>query len=156
MSTMHRFVPYDFLPYDEFLGSVLQDVDLYADVDISRAAENHARQVHLLKKAIAALPAIAKAKGFGAAPSREAIGAAIDFARNLPSNRQLPRVAPDEDGDILMVWQCDPGGSAITFEGTRLHVVANPGHASTHFAPIIYDRGSIPPDILRCIPVRRD
>lgn len=151
MSTAHRF-----LPYDEFLGSVHQNVDLYADVDISRAAENHARQVHLLMKAITTLPVIAKVKGYGTVPSRQAIGAAIDFARNLPSNRQLPRVAPDDDGDILMVWQNDAGGCAITFEGRRLHVVANPGRASTHFAPIIYNSGSIRPEILRCIPVRPD
>lgn len=79
---------------------------------------------------------------------------ALDVASNLPENRVLPKVAVDEDGDILMVWGEPRTSFAMTIQGKTIHMVLNPGSSSTHLDPIIYHDGYILPCVLQHIPLK--
>jgi hypothetical protein len=110
------------------------------------------RERNLLLSALNQLPVIAIAQGYAVEPSTTALAFAVEFVKNLPSNRVWPKVAPDEEGNVLLVWGGPPPRCAITLEGSTLHVVENPGSNSTHLDPIIYNGGHIPPRVLACIP----
>lgn len=77
------------------------------------------------------------------------------FIQALPENRQLPQVAPDGEGDILLRWPPERGDLIVTIEHGLFHVVVNVStDRSQHIdaVPLLTDR--IPPAILAYIPVR--
>jgi hypothetical protein len=124
----------------------------YADLDTSHGAPARELDRARLIGAIYHLPLIAE--DHGRRMSGESITTAIEFVRNLPTNCSLPRVAVDEDGDVVMAWDDGPGRCALTFEGSMLHMVVNPGAKSTHIKPEPYHGGHIQLDLLRHLPRR--
>ena len=80
--------------------------------------------------------------------------AAVAFTRQLSAEYQLPRVAPDDEGDIIMVWEADTT-VLLTIEGWRMHIVLNPAtQQSVHLPVGIFDGETIPDALLDHIPVR--
>src|SRR5690242_18583766 len=49
------------------------------------------------------------------------------FLRRLPPNRELPKVAPDGEGNLFFVWEPPHGNCIITVEPDQLHMVDQPG-----------------------------
>ena len=69
--------------------------------------------------------------------------------QQLPDTVPLPKIAPDIEGGLLMVWE---GQRTIlaTIEGNRLHLVAEPGTLeSRHFDDLELNGLALPADLLR-------
>jgi hypothetical protein len=127
--------------------------ELYSDLDpTADGAFERQRRAHLVD-AIRQLPAYAEAMGYPQV-SPATVRLALDFILRLPLNRALPKVAVDDEGDILMRWSGPTGRCALTFEGSVLHMTVNPGANSQHVEPTIYNGGHIPPGLLVHIPTR--
>jgi len=137
----------------DFRGDEYWSLSTYSEVDVSQPALARAERFKQLLRAIALLPELAESRGY-ASVSRKSLQLAAAFVRALPENRMLPRVAVDEDGDVLMTWDGPPPYCALTIERSVLHMVANPGANSTHVAPTPYNGGRIPPRLLQHIPER--
>ncbi len=125
----------------------------YTSQETSKDALGHNQRRHLLKLTINQLPALAESRGYEALLLPKSILIACEFIEALPTNRALPRVAVEEDGSIIMIWQGSKS-LALTFEGARLHASVNPGAQSTHLEPMIYNGGHIQPELLDHIPER--
>ncbi|KMO43698.1 hypothetical protein VQ03_07115 [Methylobacterium tarhaniae] len=126
---------------------------LYSDLDPTRESSIHNSRLAHLVDAIRQLPAHAKDMDY-ADVSPVTMQIAIDFVRRLPLNRALPKVAVDDEGDILMRWAEPTGRCALTVAHQVLHMTANPGSNSTHVEPLVYNGGHIPPALLQHIPIR--
>jgi hypothetical protein len=111
------------------------------------------RDSFLLLQAIATLPTLSRERGYGEV-SLKSIYSAVQIAEGLPTNRSLPKVTVDEDGDILMVWGEPIQQFALTIEGETIHMVVNPGTVSNHLHPVIYYGGYLPLAILEHVPNR--
>lgn len=98
------------------------------------------------------------------APSWDSNGATVHalsastaqrFLSAIPANRELPKVAPDGEGDILFVWEPPQGDCIVTVQHNLLHLVDQPG---TRFAAHIdgqqFAAFHIPISILHAIPFR--
>ena len=80
--------------------------------------------------------------------------AAVAFIRHIPKEYRLPKVAPDDEGDIIMVWE-DDKTALLNVEGWKLHFVANPATPnSEHFPEVNFDGEAIPYALLDRLPVR--
>ena len=119
-----------------------------ADTDRARPAGGRKAA---LSETIAALAECAAGMGLPP-PSPAGMALARDFVAALPDDRALPRVAVDEDGDILMAWGGAVQPFALTFEGAVIHAVVAPGARSTHLAPFSYGGGAIPAALLDAVP----
>lgn len=126
---------------------------LYSGLDPSRESTSHDNRRLYLIDAIRQLPAYARDMELPAV-SPVTVQIAVDFVRNLPLNRALPKVAVDDEGDVLMRWTEPTGRCALTVAHTVLHMTANPGSNSTHVEPIVYNGGNIPSGLLQHIPTR--
>ena len=82
------------------------------------------------------------------------IEAAIAFLRKLPAYCQLPKAAPDSDGDIIMVWETPDYAILLTVAKWRLHAAVDPGTTrSEHIDNVPFDGELIPTRILSRLPV---
>ena len=76
----------------------------------------------------------------------------ICFIRELPAKYALPKVSPDGEGDIFLVWEA-PQPVLLTVEGNLIHAVINPGaNDSLHLDDLEYIGGEIPIAVLEAIP----
>ena len=106
----------------------------------------------VLIKVIWTLPLVATEYGY-AGIGINTLVAAQDFVKVLPSNRALPRITVDEDGEILLMWT-GVGGNiklGVTVYGDSISAVANPGSRSEHLEAVVFN-GYIPPSILDHVP----
>lgn len=77
------------------------------------------------------------------------------FLTALPSNRELPKVAPDGEGDVLFVWEPPQGDCIVTVQHNLLHMVDRPGtRFAAHFDSVPFAGFHIPISILHAIPTR--
>lgn len=82
------------------------------------------------------------------------VEAAIAFLRKLPFDCQLPKAAPDSDGDIMMVWETLDYTMLLTIAKWRLHAAVDPGTSrSEHIDNVPFDGDLIPARILSRLPV---
>jgi hypothetical protein len=80
---------------------------------------------------------------------------AIGFIHQLPPDRAFPKVAPDGEGGIILVWDSGSQKELITVDRTSLLLIENPGQPSSyHFRPLRFDGERIPPIILEHLPRR--
>jgi hypothetical protein len=80
---------------------------------------------------------------------------ALSFIRRLPSDRAFPKVAPDGDGSIALLWDGGPHRALIAIDLTMLLLVRDPGGPNSfHFSPIRFDGETIPPIVLNDLPRR--
>ncbi len=81
--------------------------------------------------------------------------AARQFLNVLPSGKALPKISPDGEEGLLMVWERNGDPLLITVDDLRLHAVvgATTPHAE-YFANIPFDEPEIPQHILDAIPTR--
>jgi len=80
---------------------------------------------------------------------------ALAFIQRLPSDRALPKIAPDGDGSIALLWDDGPHRALIAIDRVMLHLVREPGRPSSfHFSPMRFDGETIPPLILNDLPRR--
>lgn len=105
----------------------------------------------MLLEAIRMLPAFAEADGLRE-PEPAVIELAARFVGALPEERATPRVACDEDGDVLLNW---PRALAVTVSAGALHATERPGSSSRHMPPVAYEGGPIPIEILALVPEDR-
>ncbi len=80
---------------------------------------------------------------------------ALEFIRRLPSDRAFPRVAPDGDGSIALLWDVGHNRVLLAIDRTTLILVRDPGGPNSfHFSPMHFDGETIPPIILNDLPRR--
>jgi hypothetical protein len=75
----------------------------------------------------------------------------VFVVRQLPHDRPLPKIAPDVDGGLLMVWE---GRRTVlaTVEGDRIHIVVDPGTPNaSHFDSVKLTGRALPPELLRAL-----
>lgn len=94
--------------------------------------------------------------GEPASVSEESAATAKRFLKALSPNRELPKVAPDGEGDVLLVWEPPYGNCIVTVQGDNLHMVDQPGslHAVHIDAQSFLPGYRIPVSILHAIPMR--
>jgi hypothetical protein len=79
----------------------------------------------------------------------------IGFIYQLPPDRAFPKVAPDGEGGIMLIWDNPPQKELITVDRTTLLLIDNPGQPNSyHFRPRRFDGERIPPIILERLPRR--
>jgi hypothetical protein len=80
---------------------------------------------------------------------------AIAFIQQLPPDRAFPKVAPDGEGGIMLVWREHSPRALITADRGKLLLIANPGQPNSHhFRPLNFDGETIPAIVLVNIPQR--
>jgi len=80
---------------------------------------------------------------------------AIAFIQQLPPDRAFPKLAPDGEGGIVLVWREQSPRVLITVDKGKLLLIANPGQPNSHhFRPLNFDGETIPGLILEKIPRR--
>lgn len=85
--------------------------------------------------------------------SQDAMYAAEGFLEALPRHKQLPRVAPDGEGGLLMAWDVPgEGRTLITVGDWVLYAVARAGTAQAHYFDDTPFEEVIPDELLAAIP----
>jgi hypothetical protein len=80
---------------------------------------------------------------------------ALAFIHQLPVDRGFPKIAPDGEGGIALVWDRPGERVLITCDRATLALVQDPGGPNSyHFSPIRFDGETIPPIILQYLPQR--
>jgi hypothetical protein len=80
---------------------------------------------------------------------------AKDFIYQLPPDRAFPKVAPDGEGGIMLVWDSPQCKELITIDRNILFLIENPGQPNSyHFNPLRFDGERIPSIILERLPHR--
>jgi hypothetical protein len=80
---------------------------------------------------------------------------ALAFVQRLPIDRAFPKIAPDGEGGVVLVWETPSRRALITCDGVRLLLVRDPGGPSSfHFSPMRFDGEIIPSIILENLPRR--
>ena len=85
----------------------------------------------------------------------DTVAAARRFLLALPNNRELPKVSPDGEGDLLFVWEPPHGDCIVTVQAGVLHMVDQPGTPHVeHIDDQVFTGLRIPITILHAIPFR--
>jgi hypothetical protein len=80
---------------------------------------------------------------------------AIAFLCALPSTRELPKISPDGEGGVMLIWESGQETAMITVDGTMLLPVINPGRpTSAHMQAVAFDGETVPPAVLGILPRR--
>lgn len=123
--------------------------------DISSEAFERSDQIARILKAIFAFETIGLEWGGAAATlNAESADTARKFFRALPNDRELPQIAPDGEGGLLLVWEPPIGNCIVTVQNDRLHLVTNPGTPAVGYVDDEPFRGRIPVSILHLLPKR--
>lgn len=78
--------------------------------------------------------------------------AAEVFIEALPRNAPLPKISPDADGALLMVWVRDNDKTLVAIENWAIHAVAHAGTPlAEYYEDIEFEGGNIPQDILNIV-----
>ena len=87
--------------------------------------------------------------------TQEASETAVRFLNLLPNNRELPKVAGDGEGNVILVWEPPHGNCLVTIEPNVLHMVNQPGsQAVEHIDNQPFDGVHFPVAILSAIPFK--
>jgi hypothetical protein len=80
---------------------------------------------------------------------------AMSFIRRLPADRAFPKVAPDGEGGLMLVWDGRERKTLLTIDRVMLLLVSEPGRANSHhFRPLRFDGEALPAIILEHLPPR--
>ena len=81
--------------------------------------------------------------------SGDSAKAASYFVEALPGATVLPKIAPDEDQSLLMVWRRDGKSTMLTFDGWVLNCVDDVEGVVTYYDDLPLEEGQdLPPEIL--------
>lgn len=79
--------------------------------------------------------------------------AALTVLRNLTPEYQLPKLAPDGEGGVLLVWETADKSVILTVHGWTLHLVQAPAAAlSDYVDDVPFDGQALPERIRKLIP----
>ena len=71
----------------------------------------------------------------------------------LPVEVKLPRIAPDGEGNLLMLWQGAANACLIVVSGWKLHLVENPTTPQAKYLDdVAFDGEIVPTEILTSLP----
>lgn len=154
-------------PYVDDSSSIYGDVDLdwgrsgqgveenYDDLS-SQQLEYEDRRVQLAVLIEAMIDDAPSWDGEPAKVTEGSAATAIRFLKSLPANRHLPQVAPDGEGDVLLVWEPPSGNCIVTVQDDLLHVLDLPGTRNVeHIDAQPFYGERIPVAVLQAIPVRK-
>ncbi len=81
--------------------------------------------------------------------------AASAFLRRLPVKFSLPKIAPDDGGDVIMVWEAAEKTVLLVMDSWKLHIVIDPATPqSQHLPEMVFDGEVVPKKLLDYLPVR--
>lgn len=144
-------------PSSLFESLIADDVGFFGDVDDISSAnleyeDRRAKLQELIDRMVTAAPSW---DGEPLQVSNEAAATAIRFLRVLPSNRELPKVAPDGDGDVILIWEPPHGNCIVTVQDNCLHVVDQPGSKHVkHIDAEPFRSARIPISVLHVLPMK--
>jgi hypothetical protein len=85
--------------------------------------------------------------------SPDAAEAGKEFLSSLRNNKKLPRIAPDDDGNLVMVWAQAAGSLIAVIDGRQVNAISGATtDAADYMAPLPYEGGLIPQALLDRIP----
>jgi hypothetical protein len=85
--------------------------------------------------------------------SLDARDAGISFIRGLGSRARLPKVTPDGEGNLLLVWEKVEGPLMVVVDGPRVHMVKRAATPqSEHIADLPFINGRVPAEVLCEVP----
>jgi hypothetical protein len=128
------------------------DVQAYTGKDFSQKGVRFEEARSVLLETAHNLRVIATARNWCDTVNAISNSRAITFIEQLPTNRVLPKISADSDGDVLFFWDDTPTKVALTIEGYMIYLSINPGEDSVHFGPITFSGKHIPPLVLDKIP----
>ncbi len=77
------------------------------------------------------------------------------FLAALPMRKALPRISPDGEGGLMMVWESSADYLLVTIDECLLQVVvAAATPRATYLNDLAFDEADIPGDVLAAIPDR--
>jgi len=80
---------------------------------------------------------------------------AIALFSALPPGLVPPKLSPDGDGGLMMLWESGTASALAVLDGWMIHVVKAPATAQAeYFDNVPYDRERIPPALLQAIPTK--
>lgn len=82
--------------------------------------------------------------------SRETAESADCLVRQLPAPFDVPRVAPDGEGGLILLWERDGNATRLlTVDGWTLHLVCAPGSAQArYFDAVPFSSQEVPAQIV--------
>ena len=88
--------------------------------------------------------------------SADTAWAAVAFLQTLPGNAALPKIAPDGEGGLTMVWEQGRGESLLlVIDGWRIHLVLAAATPNAEYLDELpFDGEEIPPKVSAAIPRR--
>jgi hypothetical protein len=82
--------------------------------------------------------------------------AAAAFLRSLPTGKAFPKISPDGEGGLMMVWETAAGPFLLTIDNLRLYgIIAAATPDAKYLDDLLFDwMQVIPQTVLDAIPVR--
>jgi hypothetical protein len=92
----------------------------------------------------------------GVSPSRISSAtaqASEDLIRRIPDGRRLPKILPDSEGSLMLMWESPVREALVIVDGSTLHLIIEPASPRTEYVEgLHFDGESIPDPILTSIP----
>jgi hypothetical protein len=78
---------------------------------------------------------------------------ALSLLRGLPLNIKAPKISPDGDGGLMLVWDDRHSPTLLVVDGWKLHLVkAATTPNAEYFDDVHFSEGSIPSEIVSALP----
>jgi hypothetical protein len=91
----------------------------------------------------------------GPSVNQPSVATAHLFISKLPNDRAFPRVAPDGEGGLMLVWGEMPVSLLVIIDDADILPVLHPGtEQSRHLPPMRFRSDQIPSELLNQIPPR--
>ena len=85
--------------------------------------------------------------------TQETRASANVLVSSLSQSKQLPKIAPDGDGSLMLLWENGNQSVLLTVDGWKMHVVFSPATpAATYIENIPYDGVTLPSEVFAAIP----
>lgn len=148
-SSIFDDVSLDWNEFEESFGVVNDDLS-------SQQLEHEDRRARLVALVDAMIDGAPSWDGEPVEVAERSAATAIRFLQVLPTNRYLPQVSPDGEGDIMLVWVPPNGNCIVTVQECLLHLLDQPGTRNVEHIdaqPFFGER--IPIAVLQAIPIRK-
>lgn len=137
-------------------GSAFEASAEYVDVDVSPQRVEFDEQCRQLKAVLMGM--VRSAPSWDGEHTDVKMNSALTASRfvdSMPNNRKLPVVAPDGEGDILLVWENGNDDCIVTVEPNLLHMVVGANSLNAkHVDAVPFLGRHIHPKILQHIPAK--
>ncbi len=84
----------------------------------------------------------------------ETCKAAVSFLNQLPLEIELPKISPDGEGSLVMLWETDNSRVLLTIEDWRIHMVKGATTPQAEYDDNLPFADEIPAKVFQALPRR--